>query len=201
MKGAVPSRGQPGETGASDSVRTTAWNRHGRVGEQADAEEGAMTGDAAGHGSERQAGPIPGSTVHGSTPLRLVALGHGAFYLITGVWPFVSRRAFEKVTGPKTDWWLVQTVGIVVTGIGLTLLAAARRPRVPPEASLLAVSSALGLASIDVVHVARGRLRWTYLLDAAAELALIAAWLAAAAVRRRAEAAVIRPPGTRAPAP
>lgn len=27
----------------------------------------------------------------------------GAYYLATGVWPLVSRRSFERVTGPRTD--------------------------------------------------------------------------------------------------
>jgi hypothetical protein len=160
-----------------------------------------MADDGAGTAAGR---PARGTTKPKSAPgedlLRAVALGHGLFYVATGVWPFVSRRAFERVTGPKTDWWLVQTVGIVVTGIGLTLLGSARRSRVPPEAPLLGVSSALGLAGIDVVHVARGRLRWTYLLDAAAELVLAVAWLLGWAVRRRAGDALISPPGTRAPA-
>ena len=51
------------------------------------------------------------------TRSRFVALAHACYYLITGVWPLLSIGTFEKVTGPKTDRWLVKTVGILV-GVG-----------------------------------------------------------------------------------
>ena len=38
-------------------------------------------------------------------------MAQGGYYVATGVLPFVSRRAFEALTGPKREWWLVQTVG------------------------------------------------------------------------------------------
>ena len=38
----------------------------------------------------------------------------GGYYLIMGAWPLVSLETFEMVTGPKTDHWLVQTVGALV---------------------------------------------------------------------------------------
>ena len=41
-------------------------------------------------------------------------LAQSAYYVVTGVFPFVSRRGFEALTGPKREWWLVQTVGAVV---------------------------------------------------------------------------------------
>ncbi|HEY8583183.1 MAG TPA: hypothetical protein VIL49_09540 [Capillimicrobium sp.] len=104
---------------------------------------------------------------------RVLAAG-GAYYAATGVAPFVSRRAFEAVTGPKADWWLVQTVGVLVTPVGAAVLAAAARERDAPELTGLLAACAAGLAAIDVTHVARGRIRWTYLLDAAAQAALLA---------------------------
>src|SRR3712207_8805835 len=52
--------------------------------------------------------------------------------------PFVSRRAFEAVTGPKLEWWLVKTVGVIVTVVGGVLLSGARRNRVTPELRALA---------------------------------------------------------------
>ena len=99
----------------------------------------------------------------------------GGYYLATGVAPFVSRRAFEAVTGPKREWWLVQTVGVLVTAAGGAMVSAAARDRVTPEIAGLGAGCAVGLAAIDVVHVARGRIAPTYLADAAVELAGIAA--------------------------
>ena len=103
-----------------------------------------------------------------------------AFYVGTGVWPLVDRRSFERVTGPKTDFWLAQTVGLTVAAIGLGLAqAVSRRRGVPPELRTVAASSAACLALVDLTFVARGRISKIYLADAAAELALVAGWLIA----------------------
>lgn len=51
-----------------------------------------------------------------------LALAQGAFYLATGIWPLVSMRTFERVTGPKTDKWLVKTAGVLITAIGGALM-------------------------------------------------------------------------------
>ena len=113
--------------------------------------------------------------------VRRVALVQSAYFLATGVAPFVSRRAFEAVTGPKREWWLVETVGAVVTPIGAALGVAALRREGQTPAALLGIGAAAGLGVIDVVHHSRGRLRWTYLIDAAAEAAIVAAWVDALA--------------------
>jgi hypothetical protein len=111
---------------------------------------------------------------------RRVAAWQAAFYLTTGIWPLLHRRSFERVTGPKTDFWLAQTVGLVVAAVGLGLArAAAGSRRVQPELRTIASATAAGLALVDVVYVARGRIAPVYLLDAAAEAALIAAWVTA----------------------
>jgi hypothetical protein len=118
------------------------------------------------------------------TATRRVLAAQGAYYVATGLSGFVSRRAFEAVTGPKLEWWLVQTVGALITAVGGGLLAAARRDRPPPEVVGIGAGCAMGLATIDVVYVARGRIRPTYLLDAAAEAAFLAGF--AHALRERA---------------
>jgi hypothetical protein len=105
---------------------------------------------------------------------KRVLIAQGAYYVATGVAPFVSRRGFEAVTGPKTEWWLVQTVGVVVTVVGGALIGAATNDRVTPEIVGTAAGCAAGLAAIDVVYVARGRIAPAYLADAAAQVALIA---------------------------
>lgn len=109
---------------------------------------------------------------------RSILIAQGAYYAVTGLAPFVSRRAFEAVTGPKRDWWLVQTVGAVVAPIGAGLISAGLSGRQTPELLGIAAGSAIGLASVDVVHATRGRISRVYLLDAAVEAALLAglAW-------------------------
>jgi hypothetical protein len=106
----------------------------------------------------------------------LLALIQGVYFVLTGVWPLVSIRTFMKVTGPKTDLWLVKTVGLLVTVIGIVLLIGAAREQVSLEVLVLAVGSATALFAIDVIYVARRVIAPIYLLDAVLEAILIAAW-------------------------
>jgi hypothetical protein len=106
---------------------------------------------------------------------RPVLVAQGGYYTATGLLPFVSRRAFEAVTGPKTEWWLVQTVGLLVTVVGGALLVGARRGSTSPEVVGIAAGSAASLAGIDIVYVARGRIAPSYLADAAMQIGLLGA--------------------------
>ncbi len=115
--------------------------------------------------------------------LDALAIAQGVYYLATGVWPLVGIRSFEVVTGPKTDLWLVRTVGVLIAVIGVALLAAGVRGAVTPEIVILAAGSAAGLAAIDVVYAAVGRISRIYLLDAVPEALLALVWIVAALVR------------------
>jgi hypothetical protein len=110
----------------------------------------------------------------------LLALVQGVFYAATGLWALVDLDSFMAVTGPKTDRWLVKTVGTLVTVTGAVLLVAWHRGVVPVEVVLLAVGSALSLATIDVVYVSNRTISPIYLLDAVAEVGLALAWVPAA---------------------
>jgi hypothetical protein len=101
----------------------------------------------------------------------------------TGVWPLVDIVSFQLVTGPKTDLWLVRTVGVLVTVIGLVLLSSARSRRVTNEIVMLAAGSALGLAGIDLIYALSGRISAVYLGDAVVEIGFAVLW---AFARRRA---------------
>jgi hypothetical protein len=110
------------------------------------------------------------------TPSR-VAAAQAAYYVTTGVFPFVSRRRFQAVTGGKLEWWLVLSVGALVTAIGASLAVAARAGRADNlEMRMLGTGAAAGLAAIDMVYVARRRISPVYLTDAGLQLALLAAW-------------------------
>ena len=111
--------------------------------------------------------------------LALLAALQGAYFALTGAWALVHIESFMLVTGPKTDVWLVKTVGILVLAIGIALLVAAARERVSLEVAILAIGTAAGLAAIDIVYATTDVIRDVYLLDAAAEALLILAWGAA----------------------
>lgn len=110
------------------------------------------------------------------TLLRILAVTQGVYFALTGLWPILHIRSFEAVTGPKTDDWLVKTVGALITGVGTVLLVAGLRDAVSLEVAILAVGCALALAAIDVIYVARRVISPIYLLDAGPELALAALW-------------------------
>jgi hypothetical protein len=114
---------------------------------------------------------------------RRLALAQGLYYAATGVWSLVDIRSFQRVTGPKTDLWLVKTVGVLVTVVGSVLTQAAIRGAVSPEVKALALGSAVALGSVDVIYTTKGRISPVYLLDALLEAALAGGWLGA---RRRA---------------
>jgi len=107
---------------------------------------------------------------------RAAALGQGAFWLATGLWPLVHYRSFEAVTGPKEDDWLVKTIGGLIAVVGATLTMAGARRRVTPEIRLLGAASAAVLGAADVYFTARGRLSKVYLLDVLAEAPFVVAW-------------------------
>lgn len=106
---------------------------------------------------------------------RFILGAQGAYYLATGTWAVAHRRSFEAVTGPKTDYWLVSTVGLLAAAIGGSLLVAARRDRPSREAVSLAVAAGSAFSAVDVVGVAFRILRPVYLGDAALHLAAAAA--------------------------
>jgi hypothetical protein len=116
--------------------------------------------------------------------MRFVLALQGAYYLITGIWPLLSIETFEAVTGPKTDDWLVQTVGVLAAVIGATLLVGATRRGPSREVLILSVLSILGFAAVDVVFVLRGAIGSIYLVDTAIQ-AVFLIWLGIGGLRRR----------------
>ena len=112
---------------------------------------------------------------------RTRLLSQGLYYLATGLWPLVHMRSFLAVTGPKTDLWLVRTVGLLAIAAGLPLVREGlrgdgdRRGRdddeVAPDVALLGRATAAAFIAAEVPHVLAGRISPVYLLDAAVEAA------------------------------
>jgi cytochrome b subunit of formate dehydrogenase len=110
--------------------------------------------------------------------LRRTATLQAAYFLVSGLWPIVSRPTFEAVTGRKTDYWLVRTVGALASVTGITLGVAAFRNRVSSELAVLGIGSALAFGVVDVVYAMTGRISRVYLIDAAVESVITGAWVA-----------------------
>ncbi|GAB2864293.1 hypothetical protein GCM10027074_34510 [Streptomyces deserti] len=110
-------------------------------------------------------------------PADTVAVAHGVFNLLGGLWPLLHLRSFEWVFGPKTDDWLQMTTGGLLVSAGVAQLAAAPAPQGPSHARRIGLGTAVTLLAVDLIYVPKRRIRPTYLLDAAMQTGWIAAWL------------------------
>lgn len=113
-----------------------------------------------------------------------VAWAQGGFFLASGLWPLLHLPSFIVVTGPKTDLWLVQTVGALLAIAGAALMLVARRQRVTAEWIFLGAGLAAVLAIVDVVFVTRDVIVPIYLADAVVESLIVVAWLIVAGKNR-----------------
>lgn len=106
--------------------------------------------------------------------MRILARLQGGYFALTGLWAILHVPSFIAVTGPKTDIWLVKTVGVLVIAIGLPLMLARNISR---ELGMVATGSALGLAAIDIYYALSDQIRDIYLIDGVVELGFVAAWI------------------------
>ena len=110
---------------------------------------------------------------NGTALIAPMALAQGLYYLSTGLWSVVSLSTFQKVTGPKTDRWLVQANGLQLAVAGAVLTVAGLRRSNGPEIPLLGAGSAAGQGGIDLFYAGvRRRISRVYLIDALVEAVL-----------------------------
>jgi hypothetical protein len=81
------------------------------------------------------------------------------------------------ITGPKTDLWLVKTVGIILAVIGAVLIYAQINADIHTSIIMLAVGSALSLVIVEFVYVTKRVISPVYLADAVIELIFIGWWI------------------------
>jgi hypothetical protein len=93
--------------------------------------------------------------VHDTRRVNRIGIAQGVYYLMTALLPFLSLRTFIAVTGPKTDVWLVKTVGALLVVIGIALIVGSNSEEIKPNTICLGVFSALALALIDIYYALR----------------------------------------------
>jgi hypothetical protein len=106
---------------------------------------------------------------------RRILLIHGLYLAVTGLWPIVHLRSFMWVTGPKTDVWLVKTVGLLIFYTSLCLLYSWYRSRYSTLIFLLAVTNAFAFAFIDIYYASEHVICKVYLIDACAQMFFLVA--------------------------
>lgn len=78
-------------------------------------------------------------------------------------------KSFERITGEKSDKWLVRTVSLMIVCSGVIFITY----NTSKEALTLAIMNATALMMIDLIYVTKKVISKVYLLDAAVELAFI----------------------------
>ena len=100
-----------------------------------------------------------------------ILLAQAIYYFITGLWPVVDIVSFMKVTGPKTDMWLVKMVGLLTLAIAITLFSSYKEAS--RTVTTLSIASAIAYATIDISYFINGTISAVYLADAAIEVLII----------------------------
>ena len=108
---------------------------------------------------------------------RYVAWIQGGYYMASGIWPLLHITSFMAATGPKTDVWLVKTVGLFLMVIGAVLILSAARLRVDLPTAVLGSGIAGALIAVELVYVFNGTISAIYLLDTIVQVVFIAGWL------------------------
>jgi hypothetical protein len=107
-----------------------------------------------------------------------VAFAQGLYYVISGGWSLVDIASFQKLTGRKTDLWLVKTVGLLLVAIGAGLILAGTRNEFEPALILIGMGSAAALLAIEVVYVLKRVIPRIYLVDGVVEAGFLVGWVA-----------------------
>lgn len=108
---------------------------------------------------------------------KIILLCQTIYYLVTALWALAEIDSFMKVTGPKTDIWLVKTVAVLLLAISCSFIAAFVTNNFSTPVLTLAVGCCVVLIVIDYYYVAKGTISGIYLLDALAEFCLLIAWI------------------------
>jgi hypothetical protein len=111
--------------------------------------------------------------------LKLLTICHATYILITAIWPIVDIESFMLVTGPKTDIWLVKTVGALLIPVGLTMLCLFYISKDHSSLILLATGTAIAFMIIDIYYAVNDVISDIYLLDAGFEFLFLIAWMRA----------------------
>jgi hypothetical protein len=104
--------------------------------------------------------------------MRTIIFLQGYYYIFTGLWPVFNMSSFEKITGKKTDKWLVKQVGLLAAAIGISLLFAQY-----PDKRIVAVPAAIAFMLIDFYYALVKRIPKIYMADGSIQIIFIVSWI------------------------
>jgi hypothetical protein len=104
-------------------------------------------------------------------------LSHAIYILITALWPLIDIESFMIVTGPKTDIWLVKTVGALLIPVSLAMFAHLLSNCAITPLAVLGGFTAIGFIAIDLYYSLNGTISDIYLADAFIEFIFLIGWI------------------------
>jgi hypothetical protein len=107
---------------------------------------------------------------------RALIIVQTGYYFLTALWGLIDIDSFMQVTGRKTDIWLVKTVSVLLLPICLCLFLSLFFKPHPLLVICVALSSCIGLASIDFYYTSNGTIKWIYKIDGFVQLFFLISW-------------------------
>jgi hypothetical protein len=101
----------------------------------------------------------------------------GVYTLLTALWGLVDIKSFMRVTGPKTDIWLVKTVSVLLLPITFCFFAALFLNMPFLSVSIIGIMTTAGLAAIDFYYTANRTIKWVYALDGIVDVLFLLTWI------------------------
>jgi hypothetical protein len=108
---------------------------------------------------------------------KILLVTQAAYIFITAVWPIIHIESFMAVTGPKTDIWLVKTVGALLLPVSICMLSYLRIKTPDTPIFTLGIGIAVAFIIVDVYYSTLDVISDIYLADAAAELLFLIGWI------------------------
>jgi hypothetical protein len=102
---------------------------------------------------------------------------HGLYLLITAIWPLIDIESFMRVTGPKTDIWLVKTVAVLLIPVSICILFPLFSRINPILSILVSLLCTAGLAAIDFYYTSTETISNVYRYDGFLQVILFVSWL------------------------
>src|SRR5687768_12469889 len=107
---------------------------------------------------------------------KVILLGHASYIFVTALWPLLHIQSFMQVTGPKTDIWLVKTIGALLIPVALCMISYLNSNTDKRPVYILGAGTAIVFICVDVYYSGSGVISDIYLADALLEFVFLAGW-------------------------
>ena len=110
--------------------------------------------------------------------LTYMPLIQGIYFFITLAWPVIDIESFMKVTGLKTDIWLVKTVSVLLLPYSIICFwAGLNFQRISKLIIATMVLTCLGLAFVEFYYYFNGTIKWVYATDGVLQILFSIWWI------------------------